>query len=99
MNMKFVNFILFLFIHNVSLNNRIASIYFFIKFQNLGLVNAIIFPPSDGEYAQFYPKLCLGIDVLQTEYVLAYFMGLIEDLRYPKVCINKILIISSLFVY
>uniref|UniRef100_A0A1I8BPS8 Glycosyltransferase 25 family member n=1 Tax=Meloidogyne hapla TaxID=6305 RepID=A0A1I8BPS8_MELHA len=42
---------------------------------------------ANTNYNDIYPKLCISINI-KNEHVLPYFMGLIEDLRYPKDRIN-----------
>lgn len=45
---------------------------------------SFVIPPTDGDYSYLYPKVCLGISILENEYVLPYYMGLLENFRYPK---------------
>lgn len=39
---------------------------------------------DDGNYSHLYPKVCLSIRINHHEHSLPYFLGLIENLRYPK---------------
>uniref|UniRef100_A0A914HCF8 Glycosyltransferase 25 family member n=1 Tax=Globodera rostochiensis TaxID=31243 RepID=A0A914HCF8_GLORO len=42
------------------------------------------FPRGEGDYRHLYRPLCVGIKVNDNEHVLSYFMGMVEELRYPK---------------
>lgn len=61
---------------------QIHFIFIFFAFIKSDLYGFI--PADDGDYSYLYPKLCLGIYVLEHEHVLPYYMGLLEDFRYPK---------------
>lgn len=45
---------------------------------------ALILFPDEGDYRNLYPTVCLSIGVSTHEYVMPYFLGLIENLKYPK---------------
>ncbi|KAL3090259.1 hypothetical protein niasHS_006711 [Heterodera schachtii] len=62
---------------------RFLSFLFLLQFVSQGFCESG-FPPGEGDYRHLYPRLCVTIKINDHKHVLSYFMGMVEDFRWPK---------------
>lgn len=74
----------FLFILPVLLGGSAKEMKIVWLIPLLGLLEAFLPFRDEGDYKDIYSVLCMSIGVGRHDHVLPYYLGLIENLRYPK---------------